>query len=210
VPVNTGDRGVLALAREQQAEGAAHGDAAADDADLGAGDRDVVAAEQLDDAARRARQRRGDVEDQSTEVGRVQAVGVLVGVDQLERAALVEALRERQLHDVAGAGRVGVEALDGLVDLGLAGVGGQVLAVRGDADLGAVAVLSGDVGLAARVAPRERSGRPPMLVPRAATRTAAALDRSRCRLAVEDRAVTPILSRHSRARPVGTTPSTTV
>ena len=50
--------GVLGAAGEQQPERPADGDPAADDDDLGAGDRHVVAAQQLHDADRRARQRR--------------------------------------------------------------------------------------------------------------------------------------------------------
>ena len=59
--------------------------------DLGAGDLHVVAAQQLDDAVGRARQRRGVAEHQPAEVGRVQAVGVLGRVDQPEDPVLVEA-----------------------------------------------------------------------------------------------------------------------
>ena len=69
----------------------------------------VVPAQQLDDAQRGARQRRRGAEHEPAEVGRVQAVGVLVRVDQLQDRVLVDALGQRQLHDVAGAGRVLVE-----------------------------------------------------------------------------------------------------
>ncbi len=40
------------------------------------------------------------------QVGGVQAVGVLVGVDELEHAVGVDALWQRQLHDEPGARRV--------------------------------------------------------------------------------------------------------
>ena len=51
---------------------------------------DVVAAQQLDDADRRARQRPGLAEHQPAEVDRVQAVDVLVGVDARQQRELVE------------------------------------------------------------------------------------------------------------------------
>ena len=64
------------------------------------------------------------------QVHRVQAVGVLTRVEPLQRGVLVEMLGQRQLHDVAGALRVGVQLVDGLVELGLADVGGQITADR--------------------------------------------------------------------------------
>ena len=77
------------------------------------GDLDVVPPQQVHDAARRTRQRRGLVEHQPAEVGRMQSVGILGRVDPLERRVLVEVLRQRQLHDVAGALGVGVQLVDG-------------------------------------------------------------------------------------------------
>ena len=85
------DGGVLGAAGQQQPERAADGDAAADHDDLGAGDLHAVAAQQLDDADGRARQRAGVAEHQPAEVGRVQPVGVLGRVDQAEHAVLVAA-----------------------------------------------------------------------------------------------------------------------
>lgn len=58
----------------------------------------------------------------------MQAVGVLVGIDALERCVLVEVLGQRQLHDVSGALGVGVEFVDGGVELLLRDVGRQVAA----------------------------------------------------------------------------------
>ena len=75
----------------------------------------------------------------------MQPVGILAGVDPLQRGVLVEVLGQRQLHDVAGALGVGVQLVDGLVERGLAGVGGQIAADRVDADLGAVGMLAADV-----------------------------------------------------------------
>ncbi len=66
----------------------------------------------------------------------------LPGVDPLQGGVLVEVLGQRQLHDVAGALGVGVQLVDGLVELGLADVGGQITPDRVDADLGAVRVLA--------------------------------------------------------------------
>ena len=77
----------------------------------------------------------------------MQPVGVLAGVDALQRGVLVEVLRQRQLHDVARAFGVGVELVDGLVELGLADVGGKVAADRIDAHLRAVGVLAAHIGM---------------------------------------------------------------
>ena len=104
--------------------------------DLGAGDRHVVAAQQLDASHRRARQRRRLAQHQPAEVHRVQAVDVLGRVDPREQRHLVEP--GGLLDEEAGAGRVGVELVDDRLDLGLGGRGGQVAADAGDADLGAV------------------------------------------------------------------------
>ena len=86
-------------------------------------------------------------------------------------------------------GGVGVERGDGGLDLGLRGVGRQVDADRGDADLGAVAVLAGDVGVAAGVVAHEHRAEPggdaPLPQPRDPLRELG-LDRGRRRLAVED------------------------
>ena len=126
-------------------------DAAADHHDVRTGDLDLEPTQQVHDATGRAGQRRGLVEHQPAEIGRMQTVGVLGGVDALKGGVLVEMLRQRQLHDVASALRVGVQLVDGLVERRLADVGGQIAADRGDADLRAVGVLAPDVGLRSRI-----------------------------------------------------------
>ena len=47
----------------------------------------------------------------------MEAVGVLVRVDAFEDGVLIDSPRKRQLDDVGGARRVGVEPLDGGDDL---------------------------------------------------------------------------------------------
>ena len=121
--VAQGHGGVLRAAGQQQAERAADRGAAADHGDLGAVQRDVVPPEQVHDAARRARQRAGEAQDEPAQVDRVQPVGVLVRVDQLQHPAGVDVLGQRQLHDVAVAGVVGVELGDDRLDVLLGGVG---------------------------------------------------------------------------------------
>jgi hypothetical protein len=119
----------------------------------------------------------------------VQAVGVLGRVDELEHPVGVDALRQRQLDDVAGAGRVGVEPLDRGLDVRLGGVGGQVLADRGDADLGAVLVLAADVRAAARVVADQdgaQSRDDPPLAQRGHPLGQLGLDRLRGRRPVQD------------------------
>ena len=70
---------------------------------------DAVPLDQLDDALGRARQRDGDVlahaQHEAAQVGGVQAVGVLVGVHELEHPVGVDACGQRQLHDEPRARR---------------------------------------------------------------------------------------------------------
>ena len=97
------DRRVLGPTGEQQPERPADGQAAAHDDHLGAVELDAVATQQLDAADRRARQRAGLAEHELAEVGRVQPVDVLVGVDARQQPELVEP--GRLLHQEAGAAR---------------------------------------------------------------------------------------------------------
>ena len=90
----------------------------------------------------------------------MQAVGVLARVDALEDRIGVDPARQRQLNDVTGAGRVGVEGVHGGLDPRLRGGLRQVDADGGDADLGAVGVLAGDVPDAPRVLADEHGAQP--------------------------------------------------
>ena len=63
-------------------------------------------------------------EHQPAKAHRVQPIGVLARIHALQRSVLVEMLGQRQLDDVAGALGVGVQLVDGLVELGLADVRG--------------------------------------------------------------------------------------
>ena len=131
------------------------GDAPADHHDVRSAQGHAVAAEQLHDAARGARQGRGDVagdlQHQPAQVRGVQAVGVLARIHGLEHRLLVQPGGQRQLDDVAGARRVVVEPGHGGEHVGLRGGRGQVLPHRRDADLGAVAVLARHVRRRPRV-----------------------------------------------------------
>lgn len=149
--VTQGDRRVLAATGQQQADRPADGDAAPDHSDVGSVERDVVSTEEMDHAARGAGQRGLLAEHQAAEVDRMEAVGVLLRGDALERGILVEVFGERELHDVPGACRVGVQVVDGGVELLCGRIRGEILADRGDADLGAVGVLAPDVRLRAGV-----------------------------------------------------------
>ena len=130
--------------------------------DLGAAERHAVAAQQLDDAARRARQRSRASEHQPAEVGRVQPVGVLGRVDLAPAPGSSSSPRgQRQLDDEAGAGRVGVELARPRppprpASRRPAGPCG----CEAIPDLGAVAVLAGDVGVAARVVADQHRAEP--------------------------------------------------
>ena len=144
-------RGVLGAPGQQQAERAAHGDPAPDDGDVGARDGHPVAAQQFHDAARGARQRARLAQDQLAQVGRVQAVRVLGRVHPVEHGMGVKTGGQRQLDDVPGAGRIGVQLVDHRLHLRLGRVGGQVPADGRDPDLRAVPVLAVHVGAAAGI-----------------------------------------------------------
>ena len=75
------------------------------------GDGDPGADEQLDAAGRRARDelRRPALHHQLADVHRVEAVHVLVQADQVEHGLLVQPFGQRQLHEDAVDGRVGVQ-----------------------------------------------------------------------------------------------------
>src|SRR5487761_973143 len=143
--------GVLGAPGQQQPEGAADGDPAADDGDVRPGDRHVVAAHQLYDPARRAGQRSPLAEYQPAQVERVQAVGVLARIDPVQDPLRVDVVRQRQLDEIAGAGGIAVQLVDRSLHLLLAGVGRQGPTDAGEPDLGTVAVLAVHVDPAARV-----------------------------------------------------------
>jgi hypothetical protein len=119
------DGGVLCAPGQQQAQGPAHGDAAADDGDVSARDGHTVAAQQVNDAPRRARQRARLAEDEPAQVDRVQAIRVLGRVHPVQDGVGVQPGRQRQLDDVPGAARIGVQLVDDGLDLSLGRVGGQ-------------------------------------------------------------------------------------
>jgi hypothetical protein len=152
--------GVLGAPGQQQAEGAADRDAASDNGDVGPRDGHAVAAQQVHDAARRARQRARLAQDQLAEVDRVQSVRVLGRVHPVQHRVRVEPGRQRQLDDVPGAGGIGVQLVDHRLDLRLAGVGRQVPPDRRDPDLRAVPVLAVHVGPAARIVAHQHGAEP--------------------------------------------------
>ena len=111
-------------------------------------------------------------EYQLAEIDRLQPVGVLGRVDQVQHRLRVQAGRQRQLDDVAGAGRIRVQLGDGILDLLLGGIRGQVPADADDPDLGAVPVLAVDVGAAAGIIADQdgaEAGRDARLAPALAT-----------------------------------------
>ena len=85
----------------------------------------------------------------------MQAVGVFRRVDPLEDAVGVEVARQRQLHDVAVARLVGVEAVDLRLDLRLRGIRRQLDLDRVHADRLGLAMLHADVQLRRGVCPHE-------------------------------------------------------
>ncbi len=85
----------------------------------------------------------------------MQAVGVLRGIDPLQDRVGVEVLRQRQLHDVAVAGRIGVELVDQRLDLILCRVCGQLALDRVHADRLGLSMLHSDVELRGRIRAHE-------------------------------------------------------
>ena len=85
-----------------------------------------VVPKQIDDATRRARQRGILHVHKSSEIERVQPVGVLLGVDQLDGTVGIEMTGQRQLHDESGASPVVVEDLNLLLEELLSDVGRMV------------------------------------------------------------------------------------
>jgi len=81
----------------------------------------------------------------------VQPVRVLGRIYPVQDRVSVEVARQRQLDDVPGAGRIGVQLVDHRLDLGLGRVGRQVPPDRRDPDLCAVPVLAVHVRAAAGI-----------------------------------------------------------
>ena len=75
----------------------------------------------------------------------VHAIGILRGIDQADDRVLVDAARQRQLHDVAGAGRILVQVAHRSGDVIETRVGGKVAPDGTDADLRTVGMLARDV-----------------------------------------------------------------
>src|SRR5262245_49203801 len=118
----------------------------------------------------------------------MQPVDVLGRIDQLEDRELVDVVRQRQLDDVAGAARIGVELREVRLELGLAHVGRQIDPDRLDADLDRVTMLARDVPSAARVVTdeyRPQTGCHTGVAQARDTLPQLAFDRRRRRLAVE-------------------------
>ena len=114
-------------------------------------------------------ERRVDAHHQPTEVDRVQPVGVLGRVETQQHRLVGEVRRERVLQQ-AGVDRVvGVELVDDRVQVGRGGVGPERDTHRGDAELGAVVVLHGDV-LGARAVVADQQRAEPGVTPRSARR----------------------------------------
>ena len=146
-----GDGGILRSAGEHQTNRPPDGHATPHHNNLRTIQFNAVTTQQVDRAVRGARQRGRLIENELAQVHRVQAIGVLLWVDEPEDAVLVEVLRQRQLHDVAGARRVLVEVANYGLEVFLSGVRRQVAPDGGDTDLLAIAVLHLDVGVGPRV-----------------------------------------------------------
>ena len=130
------DRDGGVLGQQQRRHRLAHQVRAADDDRLGALERHVVAAQQLDHARRRAGPQARQALGQQTRRHRGQPVDVLGGVDQRRQVRAVDVRRRGQLQQDARHARVGVELGQQLDHLLLRGVGRQVVREALDADFG--------------------------------------------------------------------------
>ena len=88
----------------------------------------------------------------------MEAVDVLGGSDARERARLVEAVRQRALHEDAVHGRIGVEAVDQRVELGLRRARRKLVVKRLHARLGGLLVLAPHVDLRGGIGAHEHRG----------------------------------------------------
>ena len=143
------DSGVDRLTSQQQTNGTADGDATAQHAHLLAIQIDVVGAQQLDHAARRAWQRRGNVssgmQHKFAEIIRMHPVGVLLGIDQIDDGVLVDSPWQGQLHDISGTGGIRIELADCIDDLIERRILRQLALDGIHADFGAIGMFAGDI-----------------------------------------------------------------
>ena len=82
----------------------------------------------------------------------------MAGLDARERAGLVEAVRQRALHEDPVHGGIGVERVDQRVELGLRRGRRQLVVKRLHAGLGGLLVLAPDVDLRAGIGAHEHGG----------------------------------------------------
>ena len=112
---------------------------------------DPAVLEQLLHAQRGAGDEPGPADGQQAGVLGVEAVDVLARVDPLDDPSFVDVVRQRQLHEEAVDGRIGVEGLDGVEQIGLGHVGRQSADLAAHAGLAAGVLLAADVDLAGRI-----------------------------------------------------------
>src|SRR5438445_493561 len=111
--------------------------------------------EDLEHAGRRARNRARFPGEQPAEIGRVQAIDVLVGIDGGERDGLVEPLGQRQLQENTVDGPIGAQGAQQVHQLALTDALRVERVARGDADGVRRALLAADVDLRGGVLPDE-------------------------------------------------------
>ncbi|CAB4613571.1 unannotated protein [freshwater metagenome] len=119
-----GNRGVFAAAGQEQAQRAAHRDAATNHDNFSSVDRDVVAAHQFQDSTGGARQGCVDAKDQATQVHGVEAIGILVRINQFKNAIGIQAGGQWQLHDETRTSRIVIELANRCFNFVLAGSSG--------------------------------------------------------------------------------------
>ena len=152
-----GHRGVAEFTGtgQQQGQGLAHDVRTAQHHGLFAAGGQVVAAQKLDDARRRARDHAGQVEGKAPHVLGMEAVHVLGRIDGQQAGGSGKLSGQGQLQQdavhVVTAVELGDEGQQGV----LRGVGGQVDAAALDAALRTVVDLAADVDLAGGVLPHQ-------------------------------------------------------
>ena len=139
------------LLHQHQRHGLADDVAGADDDDIAALDRDVLVLEDLLYAIRRAGRKHRVAGDQATDVVEVEAVDILVKVDALQHAVHVDLWWQRQLHQDAVDGRIGIERIDTAHQLILGGRHRQFDQLRTDTHELAGGHFVADVDLGGRI-----------------------------------------------------------
>jgi len=132
--------------------------AAADDDGMGAGRRDTGIDQELLAAEGRTGHESGTSLREEPDVDGLKSVYVLERIDRIEDHGLVDLFGQRQLHEDAVHGRIGVQARDEFEELGLGGAGGEGVERTEHSGLFAAFAFAADVDGAGGIVADEDDG----------------------------------------------------